>query len=99
MKQFFYKIIYNKNVNVLLRNLNKILSPIIPFKIPPSGILSLKNTDRKKLKISTNQTNYLTHLLFWHGYQNFEYTAIFIKLIKKIIFIKIGKKPIKKIPY
>jgi FkbM family methyltransferase len=91
MKQIFYKIIYNKNVNVLLRNLNKILSPIIPFKIPPSGILSLKNTDGKKLKISTNQTNYLTHLLFWHGYQNFEYTAIFIKLIKKInVFYDIG---------
>ena len=93
MKQLLYKVIYNKHVNKILRNLNRILKPILPekIKLPPSGIIRFKNNLGQVLNIKTNQTSYLTQLLYWEGYQNFEYTDIFIKLIKKInVFYDIG---------
>ena len=93
MKQLIYKVIYNKHVNKILRNLNRILKPILPekIKLPPSGIIRFKNNLGQVLNIKTNQTSYLTQLLYWEGYQNFEYTDIFIKLIKKInVFYDIG---------
>jgi FkbM family methyltransferase len=93
MMQAFYKVIYNPEINKVLRNINKPLQAILPgkIKIPPSGILSIQNSGGKKLKIKTNQTNYLTHLIFWEGYQNFEYTDIFIDLIRKVnVFYDIG---------
>ena len=61
------------------------------IKLPPSGIIRFKNNLGQVLSIKTNQTSYLTQLLYWDGYQNFEYTDIFIKLIKKInVFYDIG---------
>ena len=87
MKQIIYKTIYQKNINWVLRGVNKFLFPALPkkIKIPPSGILKIRNAEGKVLKIKTNQTSYLTTLIFWNGgYQNFEYTEIFIKLIKKV---------------
>ena len=93
MKQLIYKVIYNKHVNKILRNLNRILKPILPekVKLPPSGIIRFKNNLGQVLNIKTNQTSYITQLLYWEGYQNFEYTDIFIKLIKKInVFYDIG---------
>ena len=93
MKQLLYKVIYNKHVNKMLRNLNRILRPILPekIKLPPSGIIRFKNNLGQVLSIKTNQTSYITQLLYWEGYQNFEYTDIFIKLIKKInVFYDIG---------
>ena len=93
MMQAFYKVIYNPEINKVLRNINKPLQAILPgkIKIPPSGILSIQNSGGKKLKIKTNQTNYLTHLIFWEGYKNFEYTDIFIDLIRKVnVFYDIG---------
>ncbi len=70
-------------LNWVLRNLNKLLSFILPKKIsiPPSGIFTLK-TDSGKIKISTNQTSYVSQLLFWNGYKKFEYSEIFEQLIK-----------------
>ena len=93
MKQLIYKVIYNKYINKLLRNLNRILRPILPekIKLPPSGLIRFKNNLGQVLTIKTNQTSYLTQLLYWEGYQNFEYSDIFIKLIKKInVFYDIG---------
>ena len=86
MKQLIYKSIYNPFINTILRNINKVFLPILPknIKLPPSGILTVKNKDGKKLKIKTNQTSYLTQLIYWEEYQNFEYTDIFLKLIKKM---------------
>ncbi|MBK8944728.1 MAG: FkbM family methyltransferase [Ignavibacteriae bacterium] len=85
MNQLFYKIIYNSNINFILRSINKFLLSIIDvkIKIPPSGTIFLE-VDSKKLKIKTNQTNFVTHLLYWKGYLNFEYTNIFLSLINKI---------------
>ncbi len=93
MKQIIYKTIYNQTINFVLRNINKALYPMLPkkIKIPPSGLLTIKNEIGKRLRIQTNQTSYLTQLLFWEGYQNFEYTKIFLSLIKKVnVFYDIG---------
>lgn len=93
MKQLVYKVIYNPAINTLLRNINKVLYPILPnkIKIPPSGLLTIKNEVGKRLKIRTNQTSYLSQLIFWEGYKNFEYTDIFVKLIKKVnVFYDVG---------
>ena len=93
MKQLIFKVIYNPSINKILRGINKKMSPILPesIKISPSGTLIIKNEEGKKMTIKTNQTSYLTYLLFWEGYQNFEYTDIFLKLIKKMkVFYDIG---------
>ncbi|WP_143036839.1 FkbM family methyltransferase [Aequorivita viscosa] len=67
---------------------HKLLKPSI--QIPPSGIISLK-TDSGHIKIATNQTSYLTKLLFWEGYKSFEYSEIFETLSKKAdCFFDIG---------
>lgn len=87
-----YKIIYNNSLNFLLRNCNLLFYPLLPnkIKLPPSGILKLK-TDSGIIKVATNQTSYLTQLLFWNGYKKFEYSEIFEKLSKKInLFIDVG---------
>ncbi|MFZ4520757.1 MAG: FkbM family methyltransferase [Bacteroidales bacterium] len=92
MKQLFYQVIYNPGLNLVLRNVNKMVSKILPgvVKLPPSGIITL-DTDHGVLKIKTNQTNYLTHLVFWEGYTNFEYTGLFLDLIKNVkTFYDIG---------
>jgi FkbM family methyltransferase len=54
--------------------------------------MKLKGTTGRVLKIKTNQTNYLTYLIFWQGgFHRFEYTDIFIRLIKKVnTFYDIG---------
>ncbi len=92
LKNIFYRIIYNHQINFLLRNLmypfRSFLNP--SFQIPLSGIITLK-TDSGNIKISTNQTSYLTKLLFWKGYKNFEYSEIFEILSKKTdSFLDIG---------
>ncbi len=90
--QFFYITIYNSIINYFLRSGNKKLNLIIPtkIKIPPSGIIKLE-TDSGNIKIATNQTSYLTKLLFWDSYKKFEYSEIFEVLSKKIdSFFDIG---------
>jgi len=92
MKQLFYRIIYNETINIILRYLNKFLYPVLPvsIRIAPSGILTIRENE-KLLKIKVNQTNYLGTIIFWEGYKTFEYTGIFLSLIKKIrLFYDIG---------
>ncbi len=85
MRQVIYQVIYSPWINPVLRTINKLSSKLIPGlpKIPPSGTMKI-NTDKGILRISTNQTNYLTHLVFWEGYKNFEYTDLFVDLIKNV---------------
>ncbi len=85
MKQLFYKIIYNEKVNLLLRNLNFLLIKIFSkaMRIHRSGILSITNRN-KRILLRTNQTNYVTFLIFWKGYEQFEYSPIFIDLVPRI---------------
>jgi len=89
--QLIYKFIYNRHVNYILRNINFSLRHILKkIKIPPSGLQSLK-TKAGTIKIATNQTSYLTQLLFWNGYEQFEYSEIFEDLSKSIdVFFDIG---------
>lgn len=92
MKYIFYKIIYNYYVNWFLLRLNKLLASIFPSipKLPPSGILKTQ-VNGSTLKLCTNQTSYITQFIFWNGYQNFEYTKLFEKLITKVdVFFDIG---------
>lgn len=74
LKQIIYKIIYQRQINYVVRNLLLILRFILPkhFLLPPAGNLKI-NLDFGKVKLATNQTSYLTQLLFWEGYKNFEY--------------------------
>jgi FkbM family methyltransferase len=49
--------------------------------------------NRKLIRMSTNQTNFVTKRIFWdkRGYLDFEYTPVFIKLIRKVsCFYDIG---------
>lgn len=87
-----YQVIYQSKVNYILRNINYILSPLFlgKIKIPPSGTINLK-TDSGNIKMATNQTSYLTQILFWNGYKSFEYSEIFESLCKNINhFLDIG---------
>lgn len=93
MKQLFYQIIYHPGINKMLRNLNKWLAPVLPAKlrIPPSGTITIRNSKGQPLHLKTNQTNYVTYLLFWNNDTHFEYSAIFTKLIQKVkVFYDIG---------
>lgn len=88
-----YKIIYHSKINWVIRNINYLLSPILPkkIKIHPSGISTIKILGHQSIKLKSNQTSYVTRELFWKGSQNYEYTPIFISLIKKVsTFFDIG---------
>ena len=92
IKQLIYKIIYAPGINTMIRTLNKAFSPILPnrIKIPPTGLMTIP-VEGKKLKLYTNQTNFLTYVIFWEGYENWEYTDIFLSLVKKMnCFFDIG---------
>lgn len=93
MKQLLYRAIYSPAINKALRVANKRAGKFVTdkFQLPPSGVLELENPQGKKLKIKTNQTCWVTHLLYWEGYENFEYTDIFVELIKKMkVFYDVG---------
>ncbi|WGD33727.1 FkbM family methyltransferase [Olleya sp. YS] len=91
LANIIYKIIYQRNINFIFRKINKLLGKFIPnIKLPPSGIIKIKTTSGI-LKIETNQTSYLTQLLYWKGYKKFEYSVIFEDLVKnKRTFLDIG---------
>ncbi|UJP64411.1 FkbM family methyltransferase [Mongoliitalea daihaiensis] len=93
MKEVFYKIIYQSAFNRLLRSINKFLLPVLPkwFRLPPSGQITLKLQPNKKLILCTNQTNYLTQLVYWEDFRKFEYTSLFLELSQNIRgFLDIG---------
>ena len=92
MIQLLYYIVYNRHINFLIRNILLLFHRLLPrsIKIPPAGIVRIR-VENNIIKLATNQTNYVTHLVFWRGYRNFEYTEIFCDLIKKIsCFYDIG---------
>lgn len=91
--EIIYSLIYNPKINWIVRNVNYVLSPLLPkkIKIHPSGTLKVKVKNHKSIKLKANQTSYVTRELFWKGSQNYEYTPIFIELIKKLdTFFDIG---------
>lgn len=93
VKQLVYRIVYHDNLNVVFRNINKMLKPILPekMKLPPSGVFTMKTKGGNSVKVKTNQTNYLTQLVYWNGLEQFEYSELFLKLIRNInVFYDIG---------
>ena len=82
MKTFFYTILYNRHVNFLLRNFIKFINNLFGFNfiLHPSGILKVKLINQNVIYFNTNQTAYVTVKIFWEGYENFEYSLIFIDL-------------------
>lgn len=94
MKQEIYKFIYSAKINPVLINFLRLFTPLLPdsLKLPPSGIVRIKCNNGRILKIMTNQTSYLTKFIFWErDFKKFEYTDIFIRLVKKIgTFYDIG---------
>ena len=93
MKSFFYKILYNRYINFFLRNFLKLFNERFRanLRIHPSGYLKINIQNKNIIYLKTNQTNYVTVKLFWEGYENFEYSLIFIDLIKNVrTFIDVG---------
>jgi len=71
--------------------INKLLSFLIDLRLPPSGIIKIKIREGAHFKMATNQTSYVTNLLYWKGPDSFEYTPIFKGLIPSCnVFIDIG---------
>lgn len=91
MMSFFYKLIYSGPINFLIRNMLKSIAGIpAKYRLPPSGIVKI-NTDNGSFRMATNQTCYVTHLLFWNGYEQFEYSILFSKLVRQVsVFYDIG---------
>ncbi|GGG14614.1 hypothetical protein GCM10011344_14060 [Dokdonia pacifica] len=89
----FYGIIYHPKINKLIRNINYVLAPVLPAKIKiyPSGKIKVHFNEVGTIYFKTNQTSFLTRELFWKGPEKFEFTSIFIKLIKKVgVFLDVG---------
>src|SRR5690625_7774694 len=84
MKQLLYRFIYHPPINHLLRKIIKLFGANESFPLPPSGQLKIQLQSGKPLRLATNQTSQLTRLLYWDGYQNFEYTPILEELNKNI---------------
>jgi FkbM family methyltransferase len=92
IKSFFYQIIYQRNVNYFLRNLNKLFYPwLTKVRLHPSGSLNITTTQDKKIKLFTNQTDFVAFCIFWDGLYNYEYLDIFEKVMSKCTgFIDVG---------
>lgn len=93
MKSLLYKIIYQPSINrattKLVRTINKLSGK--KYQIPPSGIIDFELQNGKKLYLATNQTSYLTKVIYWDGLEKFEYTRIFMDLINNCqTFVDIG---------
>lgn len=90
--QLIYKTIYNSKINFFLRNINKALNPFFlkNIKLPPSGKIKIKVGD-KNLIINANQSSAMAKYLFWNGPLNFEFTPMFLDLVKNAdVFVDIG---------
>ena len=92
MMQLLYRIVYSSGVNYLVRNINKMLYPVLPIiRMPPSGKLTLSLKSGKKLKFYTNQTDHVSFIVFWNGLYKYEYVEMFEDIIGKCRgFLDIG---------
>lgn len=91
--RLLYAIIYQPQINYVLRNINFTLRHILPksIRLNPSGKLRLRIKNKTTLRLHTNQTSHITKELFWNGSEHYEYTQIFSKLIKKAdVFFDVG---------
>ncbi len=88
-----YKFIYQPNINFFLRNLNRVFNLVFQkggLRLPPSGIFLLP-TNSGTIKLAANQTSHISQLLYWEGYEKFEYSTIIEKLAPKLnFFLDVG---------
>ncbi|MHA7864880.1 FkbM family methyltransferase [Flagellimonas marinaquae] len=84
MKRFLRSLIYMSTVNRFIRNLTLPFKSLIPdrYKISPSGLVRIRVNRELSINIKTNQTSYITKQLFWLDPLCFEYTPIFLDIIK-----------------
>lgn len=90
--KLIYQIIYSPAINYILRNINKLVSGLVPkIKLPPAGIIKIKLSGGETIKLKTNQTDFVAFWVYWKGLYTYEYTSIFEKIIGKVNgFIDIG---------
>lgn len=93
LRQLFYKTIYNRHVNRILRSLLFPFRSILPkaYLIPPSGNVRFSLQNNRSIVMHTNQTSFVTWNIAWKGYQNYEYVSIFESIAPKInFFLDVG---------
>ncbi len=80
MLQAVYQALYSSALNPLVRGFCKnVLGGEV--EIPPSGIMRFTTSQGKEVVLDTNQTCHVTKVVYYHGYQNYEYSEFFLKLI------------------
>lgn len=84
VKTALFKLLYSPALNPIFLGLNKIVRRLglTKAQLPPSGIISL-SVKEHSFKLDTNQSNYLTKLVYWGGADSFEYSGKFAVLLKK----------------
>lgn len=93
MHTVFYKIIYFPIINTIIRNLLRITNLLLskPIRIPISGVVSYKMPDGKTFRLDGNESCYTSLALYWDKPINYEFTDIFIDLVKNCqVFFDIG---------
>lgn len=64
---------------------------LLPFQLPPSGEIEISINGQRLFRMATNQTSFVTKVLYYEGPDAFEYTPLFCKLIVKCkTFLDIG---------
>ncbi len=92
MKKLIYKLIYQPQVNFLLRNLALPVARKFkkPMPLAVSGRLNLE-FNGIRFHLHTNQTSAVTQQLFYHGAKNYEFAPLFALLISKSeVFFDVG---------
>ncbi len=83
MRILFYKIIYFPFINLLIRSTLRLINKVLkkPIRTAVSGIVTYTMPDGKQFRLSTNESCFVSHKLYWDNPINYEFTPIFIDLI------------------
>ena len=87
--------LYKTTVNYGVRTLLKPFARLIPeaWQFPVAGVITLKLSEGRAIRLACNPTSYLAKVLFWQGVEGFEYNLvrIFIELVKEArVFLDVG---------
>ncbi|WP_108246774.1 FkbM family methyltransferase [Muricauda brasiliensis] len=77
-------IIYREYVNRFLRKSMKLMEGFFPdkYKLSPTGTVKLNFSESVSIQLKANQTSYILRELYWGNPMEYEYTSIFMELIK-----------------
>ncbi len=91
MRQFFYHPFLNR---IIRKSIYFLFggNPPKKYRIPVNGNIRYILNNGQNFVLATNETCFVTSEIFWNGgYLNYEYTEIFIELIKSCeVFLDIG---------